>query len=225
MIMGWFGWRERTTRAVLVAGRAYDVPGATRSQVLALCEQIAAIAERAGAPIVAIPADVDLSDGAGNDDDWSLCSVYVGLLVAEGGTCEPLAVTREAMLAALKQAQSIAPALWEEIGAACEEAGGELADILDGTDITLRLCCTGSLPLARMVFGVLGKKGDELRGEYWCGRAPDRKQHATGVHGVSVQVCSVDTPALPIDLSDKAHAARVAKAPPKGGYYLIAEYD
>lgn len=223
--MGWFGWRETATRAVLVAGRSYDVPGLTRGEVLALCEQIAAIAGRAGAPIVAIPADVDLSDASATDDGWSLCSVYVGVLVAEGGTHEPLAVTREAMLAALQQAQAIPPAVWDEIIAACEEAGGEASDILDGADITLRLCCTGSLPLARMVFGVPGKKGDELRGEYWYGKGPDRSQHATGVFGVNVQVCSVDTPALPIDLSDKAHTARVAKAPPKGGYYLIAEYD
>lgn len=219
--MSWFGWRNVETRGVLIAGRTYDFSDFTRGQVVALCEAIAAIGERAGAPIVAVPADVDLSDDTCTDDDPAYCTAYVGVLAAEGGTRAPLAVPREAMLGALKRAQAIPAAIWDRITAAYHEAGGE-QDIEE--EVVLRLACTGGLPAARLVFGVLGKAGEARRDPFVRGKDPDQNPHPIGVYGLLIQGCAVDSPSLPIDVGEKAHAPRAGKVK-SGAYYLVAEYD
>jgi hypothetical protein len=219
--MGWSGWRESATRGVLVAGRAYDCSGLTRARVVALCEAVDAIAERSAAPIVAVPADVDLTDEASADDEPVYCRVFVGVLVAEGGTFEPLPVTRDAMLAGLHGARSVPGAVWAEVSAAYREAGGQQAS---EDDLVVRLGCTGGLPEAKLVFGQLGAEDAALGGTFLHGQAQDQRPHEVGVHGLVVAVCSYDVSADPIDVGDAAHAARVA-ASPKGSYYLIAQHD
>jgi len=220
--MGWFGWRDVETCGVLVAGRSYDFSDFTRAQVIALCEAIDAIAERAGTPIVAVPADIDLSDETCDDDEPVYCSAFVGLLVAEGGTYEPLAVTREAMLGAVEQARAIPAGVWAEITAAYREAGGKQPS---EDDLRVRLGCVGGLPMAKLAFGALGEQGAGLGGDFVRGQAPDQTPHEIGVHGLRIAGCSYDgSSAGPLDLGDEAHAARVAQLP-GGAYYLIAQYD
>lgn len=218
--MGWFGWRESDTHGVLVAGRSYDFSDFTCSQIVALCEAIDAIAARAGVPIVAVPADVDLASAG--DDDEAFCSAFVGILVAAGGTYEPLAVTREAMLQGVEQARAIPTALWAEITAAYRAAGGKQPS---EDDLRVRLGCTGGLPMAKLAFGVLGAKDAGLGGTFVRGQAPDQVPHEIGVHGLKIAHCSYDgSSAEPFDLGDEAHAARVQEIP-GGGYYLMAQYD
>ncbi|MFT3774386.1 MAG: hypothetical protein QM820_54195 [Minicystis sp.] len=220
--MGWFGWRDTETRGVLVAGRSYDFSDFTRAQVIALCEAIDAVATSADLPIVAVPADIDLCDEVVGDEDPAYCSAFVGILAAEGGTYEPLAVTREAMLRALDQARAIPAAVWDRITAAYREAGGKQPS---EDDIVMRLGCTGGLPMAKLAFGVLGDKDAGLGGDFVRGQSPNQEPHEIGVHGVRITGCSYDgSPADPIDLGDEAHAARVAQSP-EGAYYLIAQYD
>lgn len=219
--MGWSGWRERETRGVLVAGRTYDLSDFTRAQVAALCEAIDVIAEQRGAPIVAVPADADLTDGPSQGDDQVYCSAFVGVLVAEGGTYEPLLVTRDAMLAGLHRARAIPGAVWAEITAAYDEAGGQQES---EDEIVLRLGCTGEMPVAKLAFGQLGAKDAALGGAYLHGQGPDQSPHEVGVHGILVAVCSYDSSADPIDVGDAAHRARVAQSP-EGAYHLIAQQD
>lgn len=219
--MAWYGWRENETRGVLVAGRAYDFAEFTLAQVVALCAAIDAIAERRGAPIVAVPADVDLTDESSQGDEPVGCRAFVGVLVAEGGTDEPLPVTRDAMLAGLQRARAIPGAIWDEITAAYRAAGGrEVSE----DEIALRLGCTGAMPEAKLAFGQLGAKDAALGGGFIHGQGADGCPHEMGVHGILVAVCSYDTSAEPIDVSDAAHAARVVKNP-KGGYWMIAQQD
>jgi len=221
--MGWFGWRELATRAVLVAGRSYDFSDFTRAQVLTLCETIDVIATRTGTPLVTVPADIDLADEGGtDDDDPSYCSAFIGVLVAEGGTYEPLLVAREAMLEAVEQARALPAAVWDEITAAYREAGGKQPS---EEAIVLSLGCTGGLPMAKLAFGVLGAEDAGLGGDFVHGQAPDQTSHAIGVHGQKLAHCSYDgSSAKPFDIGEEAHAAR-AREVPKGGYYLIARYD
>ena len=221
--MGWSGWRESAARGVLVAGRALDLSDFTRPQVVALCEAIGAIAERRGAPVVAVPADVDLTDDSspGPGDGPVYCRAFVGVLVAEGGTYEPLLVTREVMLAGLRAARAVPGEVWAEITATYREAGGRQAS---EDEILLRLCCTGGFPEAKLVFGQLGAEDAALGGTYLHGQAQDQRPHEIGVHGIWVAGCSYDTSAEPIDVGDAAHDARVAESP-KGAYYLIAQHD
>lgn len=218
--MGWFGWREGVTRGVLVAGRAYDGSELTRAQVVVFCEAVDVIAKRCGPSIVAVPVDADLSDGSGADEDQAFCSVLVGMLAAQGGTHEPLLVTREAMVSALDRARAIPDAVWEELSSAHRDAGGEPSD----DDVALRLGSVGELAEAKLAFGRLGPRDAALGGAYIYGQAPDTTPHAVGVHGIRVAGSSYDTSADPIDIDDAAHEARVAESP-RGGYYLIAQHD
>lgn len=220
--MGWSGWRELETRGVLVAGRSYDFSDFTRAQVVALCEEIDTIGERAGAPIVAVPADIDLSDEYAADGEPAYCSAYVGILIAEGGTYEPLAVPREAMLDGLARARAIPAAAWDEITAAYREAGGKQPS---EPEIVLFLGCTGGLPMAKLAFGLLGAEDAGLGGDFIHGQSPGQSAHEIGVHGQKLASCSYDgSSARPLDVGDAAHAARI-EAIPSGGYYLIARYD
>jgi hypothetical protein len=218
--MAWLGWRDSDTRGVLVAGRSYDFSDFTCAQIVALCEAIDAVAERAGLPIVAVPADVDLASAG--DDDEAFCSAFVGILVAEGGTYEPLHVRREAMLQGVAQAESIPAAVWDEITAAYRDAGGKQPS---EDDIRVRLGCTGGLPMAKLAFGRLGAKDDNLGGTFVRGQSPDQTPHEIGVHGLRIAHCSYDgSSADPFDIDDEAHAARVREIP-DGAYYLMAQYD
>ncbi|APR83280.1 Hypothetical protein A7982_08629 [Minicystis rosea] len=220
--MAWQGWRQSETRGVLIAGRSYDFSDFTRAQVVAICETIDAIASSAGLGIAAVPADIDLSDDNTGDEDPAYCSAFIGILAAEGGTYEPLEVTREAMLRAEEEARAIPAAIWDRITAAYREAGGKQAS--DDAIVT-RLGCTGPLPLAKLAFGVLGKADDALGGTFVRGQNPSQEPHEIGVHGLRITGCSYDgSPADPIDVGDDAHAARVAESP-KGSYYLIAHFD
>lgn len=220
--MAWFGWRDVETCGVIVAGRSYDFSDFKRAEVITLAETIDAIAQRAGVDLVTVPADIDLSDDTASDDDPAYCSGFIGLLAAEGGTYEPDAVSRASLLAALDKARAIPTSVWDEITAAYRAAGGKQPP---SDDIALRLGCTGGLPMAYFAFGMLGDREASLGGEIVRGQAPDQTPHETVVHGISIESCSYDgSSAEPLDLSDAAHAARVA-AHPEGGYYLIARYD
>jgi hypothetical protein len=224
MTMGWYGWREGGTRGVLVAGRSLDVSDLTRGKVLALCEAIDAVAARAGLEVESVPADMDLTDEGSGDDDETFGCVFVGRLVAEGGTLEPLAVDRAAMLSALAEASAFPAALWDAISAAHRETGSKMAVEEEGL-IRLRLASTGPLPMAYLAFGRVGAEDAGLGGRYLCGQGPDQSRHAVGVHGLSVAHCSYDgSSAQPFAMDDAAHAEREA-AHPGGGYFLIARFD
>lgn len=219
--MGWYGWRETATRGVLVVGRSYDFSDFTRREVIALCEAIDAIAQRHGAPIVTVPADVDLTDETASDDDPAYCSAFIGVLAAEGGTYEPLPVSRDALLAGLRRAEAIPDAVWSEINDAYRDAGGK-NPIQE--EIVTRLGCTGALPIAKLAFGQRGPREPALGGVFIHGQDPDQRPHEIGVHGILVASCSYDSSAEPVDTCDEAHEARVAESP-RGSYYLIARYD
>jgi hypothetical protein len=218
--MGWFGWRDSATRGVLVAGRSYDFSDFTCAQVVALCEEIDALGARASVPLVGVPVDADFASAG--DEDELICSAFVGILVAEGGTFEPLAVTREAMLQGLAQAAAIPEAVWAEVTAAYRAAGGKIPS---EDELAVRLGCTGGLPMAKLAFGLLGPEDAGLGGTFVHGQAPDQSPHEIGVHGLPIAHCSYDgSPAEPFDLGDEAHAARVRQIP-GGAYHLMAHFD
>jgi hypothetical protein len=219
--MGWTGWRGNAARGVLVAGRAYDLSELTPAQVVALVERIDALADKHGAPLVAVPVDVDLSDESPPDDEPLGARAFVGVLVAHGGTDAPLAVPRDAMLAGIQRARGVAGAVWDAIADAVRGAGAAVED----DEIAVRLGSTGELAEAKLGFGVLAPLNAAAQGKSLLhGQDAEGNPHEMGVDGILVAVCSYDTPAEPIDVSDKAHAARVAKSP-KGEYWLIAQHD
>jgi hypothetical protein len=191
-------------------------------QVRALSRTIAAIGEKAGLSLVAVPADQDFSDENAPDGDDAVCSMFVGVLAAAGGTYEPSPVAREVMTGALEKARGIPTQVWDEITAAYREAGGKYPS---EDDLRVRLCCTGPLPMAYLVFGVTGPEGEEHPGQFKQGQGPDQDPHEVGVYGQSLAHCSFDgSSADPFDIGDEAHAARVREIP-AGAYYLIARFD
>jgi hypothetical protein len=220
--MSWFGWQKDVTLGVLVAGRVHDVSGFECGQVRALSRTIAAIGEKAGLTLVAVPADQDMSDENVADEDEAMCSMFVGVLAAAGGAYEPVHVAREAMTGALEKARAIPAQVWDEITGAYREAGGKYAS---EDDLRVRLCCTGPLPMAYLVFGVTGPEGEAHPGAFKRGQGPEQEPHEIGVYGQDLAHSSYDgSSADPFDVGDEAHAARVREIP-NGGYYLIARFD
>jgi hypothetical protein len=132
-------------------------------------------------------------------------------------------VAREAMLAALEKVRGVPASVWDEVTAAYRAAGGKQEP---EEEIALRLGCTGGLPMAYLAFGVEEEVDEDTDEEGLVrGVAPGQESHESAVRGIKIAHCSYDgSGAKPIDVSDEAHAARVAQVP-DGVYHLIARYD
>jgi hypothetical protein len=205
------------TEGVLIAGRKGDQNPMKRSELGKFKLAVEALGKSKGLELAVVPCG-DLTDtGPGPDDDcWG--SLVVGIFHGSGGTYGPEQVTREQALAKLDAAKKIGDDVWQAIAALMPEGGRE--GFLEN-EIALHLVPVGPLAYAMVIFGSEGTEENSGEGEYFRGADMTQEPHSSGVWGQ--KVASGEDPEV-IDLSESAHQARVA-AFPKGGYFLIAQYD
>jgi hypothetical protein len=216
---------DEETEAVLVAGRAFDSASMTRRQVGAFARHVEDVAARAGLPIKVVAAG-DLTDTGPSPDDTCYATLHVGLEAGRGGGYGPDEVWRDATLSTLEAARRIPEAIWAEIG---EGLTDRPRTAFSEASVALYLTCVGPLAAATLGFGIIGGEDDEGPGEYMYGQDMEQQPHEEGVWGVRVGYVQFESPdSEEVDLSDEAHAARVAELgehAARAGYYVMARYD
>ena len=218
------GGFDDETAGRLVAGRAFELSGITKRQLIAFRDAVAGLGANAGLTLVVVPGG-DLSSTGPGIDEGVYGSCAVGLPAGSGGTDEPAPVDRDRALSQLAKAKDLTDAAWSEIAALLPERE---AETLRAAETGLQLVCVGPLAAATLAFGVEGGEEDEgMPGEYHTGQDMSQERFQSGVWGVRVGYTQYESPEVEaVDLSDEAHAKRVAEVGrDNAAYFLIAQYD
>ncbi|APR86176.1 Hypothetical protein A7982_11525 [Minicystis rosea] len=218
------GGFDDETAGRLVAGRAFELSGITKRQLVAFRDAVAGIGAKAGLTLVVVPGG-DFTDTGPGMDEGVYGGCAVGLPAGSGGSYEPDVIERERALSQLAKAKDLTDAAWREIAALLPEREGET---LRDAETGIQLVCVGPLAAATLAFGIEGSEDDEGKpGTYFTGQDMSQDRFATGVWGVRVGYTQYESPEVEeVDLSDEAHQKRVAElGQDNPAYFLIAQYD
>ena len=217
---------EDLTTGALIAGFVAQVDSITGAEAEALQATLNALNTQHKVRVKMIVPGDSCTDHAENPDEELYASQFVfGLSVAQVNPWDaPYAVPAAAPQNALKQAQAIPAAFWDDLR---EQADSLPSDFAKGSP-SLFFTCYGPLPYAALAYGAIIPADDRGSAHYTFFSVQDMDQEwlPDGVDGVRIASCEY-TSVSAVDLSEAKLAEYAAKVPeyPDARLYITVRYD